>query len=219
MDRLVWLNEKRRLCKMLIDTIFVKDYDKHWGQINRSHRSFLERFLELCPHECMILDAACGTGKYWPLLMSSGHPVVGIDQSEPMLLQAQAKYPSVHIEKLGLQELPYVEAFDGIICIDAMENVFPEDWPLVLQNFRRALKPGGYCYFTVEIIDPQEISQAFTTGLKQGLPIVKGEYAQQDDYHYYPSLERVRIWLHETQFVRLEEGEGDNYHHFIVRKA
>jgi hypothetical protein len=30
------------------------------------------------------------------------------------------------------------------MCVDAMENVFPEDWPQVLANLRRALRPGGH---------------------------------------------------------------------------
>jgi len=44
-----------------------------------------------------------------------------------MLLKAQAKHPTVQVEKLGLQEMHFTEAFDGMICVDAMECIFPED--------------------------------------------------------------------------------------------
>ena len=51
---------------------------------------------------------------------------------------------------------PNHEAFDGVICMDTVEHVFPEDWPLVLSNFHRALTPQGYLFFTVEIAAESE---------------------------------------------------------------
>ena len=137
-----------------MDTLFAATYDDHWGgYINATHVTFAQRLLDLCPPGCTILDAACGTGKYWHMIVASGRSVVGIDQSREMLNKARAKHHDVLVEKIGLQEMPYRQAFDGLICMDALENVFPEDWPLVVSNFQRALKPGGHCYFTVEIID------------------------------------------------------------------
>jgi hypothetical protein len=72
MDRPAWLREKRRISETRYDTLHAATYDQNWGHINPSHRSFLQRFLDLCPPECTILDAACGTGKYWPLILESG---------------------------------------------------------------------------------------------------------------------------------------------------
>jgi len=43
--------------------------------------------------------------------------------------------------------------FDGAICIDAMENVFPEDWPRVLANLKHAVRPGSPVYLTVELTE------------------------------------------------------------------
>src|SRR5215510_15220809 len=81
-----------------------------------------------------------------------------------------------HLFKLfflkALQEMRYHEAFEGILCMDALEHVCPEDWPLVLSNFQRALKPQGYCYFTVEVADEQDIADAFLRGKRLGLPLV-----------------------------------------------
>jgi hypothetical protein len=42
-----------------------------------------------------------------------------------------------------LQELSFEAAFDGAMTVDAMENIPPEDWPVVIANIRRALKPAG----------------------------------------------------------------------------
>jgi len=81
MNRASWLREKRRLSEFRYDTLHASSYDQNWGHINVSHRSFLQHFLAHCPPNCTILDAACGTGKYWPLILESGRAIVGIDQS------------------------------------------------------------------------------------------------------------------------------------------
>jgi SAM-dependent methyltransferase len=228
LGRAEWLKEKRRMIEIRYDTMYAYNYDDHWGHINPSHRTFLLDFLAYLPGGASLLDAACGTGKYWPFILGSKndqthtqehYTLLGIDQSRQMLRQAQTKFPGVPTEKLGLQEMSYHEAFDGILCVDAMEMIFPEDWPLVLHNFHRALRNGGYCYFTVEIIDPGELIESQAEARRQGLPIVEGEYAHSGGYHYYPRLEQVRAWLQAARFTVIEEGEGDGYHHFIVQKA
>lgn len=219
MERSMWLKEKRRVSEVRYDTLHAGSYDQNWGHINASHRSFLHHFLTLCPPGCTILDAACGTGKYWSLILDSGRSVVGIDQSQQMLWLASDKFPNMRTEKMGLQEIDSIAAFGGIICIDAMEFVAPEDWLLVLNNFHRALKRNGYLYFTVELIKSEELDHAYSEGQKQGLPVVEGEYAHEGYYHYYPALDQVRIWVSQTSFSVIEEGEGDNYHHFLVQRA
>lgn len=122
MERSAWLSEKRRIAKERYDTLHAATYDQSWGHINASHHSFLQRFLDLCPPGDTILDAACGTGKYWPLILESGRSVVGIDQSEQMLLQANGKFPHMHTEKMGLQEINFSAEFDGVICMDTMDK-------------------------------------------------------------------------------------------------
>ena len=73
-----------------------------------------------------------------------------------------------------------------------IENVFPEDWPLVLGNLRRALRPGGYLYLTVETIDEREIADVYAEAIAAGLPVVYGEHMRRGGgYHHYPSLARV----------------------------
>lgn len=220
MDRRGWLAEKRRLAEERMDAHFAPVYDQHWGSsINPTHRRMLERFLGLCPPRGIVLDAACGTGKYWPLILDRGRSVVGVDQSGEMLRRAGSKFPDVPTEKVGLQELRYGRAFDGVICVDAMENVFPEDWPPVLRNFRGALKGLGPLYLTVELLDGGELREAFETGRRMGLPVVEGEHAHEGGYHYYPPMESVRSWLRDAGFAVLEEAEGDGYRHILARGA
>jgi ubiquinone/menaquinone biosynthesis C-methylase UbiE len=220
MDRTNWLREKRRLAEERMDTLFAPIYDDRWGgYINPTHQIFLDRLLALCPPGATILDAACGTGKYWPAILRSGRQVIGVDQSSGMLARASAKHPTVPTVKAGLQDLTYSNAFPGVLCIDALENIAPEDWPIVLHNLARALAPDGYCYCTVELADPAEITAAYAAGRELGLPVVPGEWAHEGSYHYYPSLSAVYDWFAAAGLKLCEEAAGDGYHHILARKG
>lgn len=216
MNRQEWLKEKRRLAELRYDIIFSVDYDEKWENIGEIHKKNLLYFLSLLHKGTTILDAGCGTGKYWGIIKENGYNVLGIDQSQQMLNKAASKFPDVEVRKIGLQEMDYTNAFDGIICIDAMENVFPEDWKLVLNNFHRALKNGGVLYFTVEVIDQKELLEAYKKGIKLGLPLVKGEIAHKGGYHFYPKIDEVKGWLNITGFTVEREDISEGYHHFIV---
>lgn len=219
MNRSDWLLNLRLDAEKKYDALWAPLYGEKWGTYsNASHRQFIQKFLSgLGPHST-ILDAACGAGRYMPMLLEKGHDVVGIDQAQGMLARVQEKFPGVQTEKVGLQEMSYREAFDGIICMDAMENVSPEDWPQVLRNFYQALRPQGYLYFTVEIADAGEIEEAYKSAQQSELPVVHGEWVNDGVYHYYPTMEQVREWIQQAGFDLTEEGEGDGYHHFIMQK-
>jgi SAM-dependent methyltransferase len=219
MDRTQWRKERRLWNEVQTDTIYARQYDQHRGSsVSPSHRNMLEHFLDLCPTGGSILDAACGTGKYWPILLARGFSVYGTDQSQQMLCQVQAKFPDVPVEHVGMQELSFVDTFDGIICIDALEMAFPEDWPVILHNFARALHVYGMLYFTVAVITQKILDIAFHAGQRLGLPLIYGEFAHHGGYNYYPTDEQVRICLADTPFTLLDVTEGDTYRHYLTRK-
>lgn len=222
MNRSDWLQLKRLATEERYDRLWAPIYDDNWGNYFAPlHVQMLTRIVQALPANAFILDAACGTGKYWPLLTSLGREFVGLDQSARMLDRAKSKHPGVHTQKTGLQEMHFNSAFDLVICMDAMEMVFPDDWPLVLHNFHHALKPKGQLYFTVEIADAASIEQAYRSAVAQGLPVVQGEDVgntgpgdEEGGYHYYPPMDQVRTWLSAAGFSILEEAEADDYHHF-----
>lgn len=222
MDRTAWLREMRRDCEEKYDVRWAPTYDESVTYSNLMHQEFIQKFLSLLPDDCTILDAACGTGRYLPFLIQKTQSIVAIDQAAGMLARAQAKFPVVRCEKLGLQEMAYREAFDGAICMDAIENVCPEDWPLVLGNFHQALKPHGYFYFTVETIemaDEDEVRQAFERAQQAGLPVVYGEWPDEEVYHYHPTRQRVRDWTEQAGFDIIKDGNGEiYYYHVLARK-
>jgi len=220
MDRVTWLKERRQEAEERYSTLWAPLYGEKYGKYpNSSHLQFIQKFLDRLPQKSSILNAACGAGRYMEQLLEKGHTVIGIDQAAGMLARAKEFFPQAQYDKAGLQEMNFENAFDGVICMDAMENICPEDWTVVVGNFHRALKQGGSLYFTVEIADEAEVKAAFEEAKGQGLPVVYGEWVNDEVYHYYPSLEQVREWVQQAGLSILEEGEGDGYHHFLMRKT
>jgi hypothetical protein len=48
------------------------------------------------------------------MLLEAGHSVVGIDQSAGMLARARERFPEARYVKMGLQEMSFREALDGL---------------------------------------------------------------------------------------------------------
>src|SRR5205809_7133601 len=105
MDRRSWLEERRRATEERFDTSYSSTYDQDDISITPAHRRFVTQVIERCPRNGRILDAACGTGKYFVMILESGRHVLGIDQSAGMMSVAGAKHPEVPTRKLGLQEM------------------------------------------------------------------------------------------------------------------
>ena len=157
------------------------------------------------------------------MVADAGLHVVGIDQSAGMLEQARDRGIAIELEHVGLQELAYVGKFDAVMTVDAMENVAPEDWPLVLANLHRAVRPGGHLYMTVEEEDEVNVDAAYAALAATGAPAVHGEVVEGDvaGYHFYPGRERVIGWIAAEGLDIVDEGfkqeDGWGYRHFLLR--
>lgn len=221
MDRTAWLRERRAAVEAEYDAeadAFDADpYPRH------QHAAFVDRLLATCPPGGTVLDAPCGTGHYFEQIHAAGRSVVGVDQSAGMLAVARGRRLAVRLEQVGLQELALEAAVDGAMTVDALENVPPEDWPLVVGNVVRAIRPGGHWYLTVEETDPADIEAAFRAATAMGLPVVEGEVIEGDTagYHYYPGRDRVRSWLSLAGLTIVAEADdpydGWAYWHVLAR--
>jgi SAM-dependent methyltransferase len=221
--RRTWLAERR--------AAVVADYDAGAATYGDDdypaplHAVFVRRLLETCPPGGIVLDAPCGTGRWFSLVTDAGRRVVGIDQSAEMLARARARGLAERLEQVGLQELAFERIFDATMTIDAMENVSPEDWPPVLANLHRAVRPGGHLYLTVEETDRHQIDEAFEDARRRGLPSIRGEVIEGDvaGYHYYPGRDRVLSWIAAEGLTVIDEAfdqqEGWGYRHLLVRDS
>jgi ubiquinone/menaquinone biosynthesis C-methylase UbiE len=222
MDRQAWLAERR--------AAVVADYDRGATTYDDLPYSadvqyeWVARLLRTVPDGGTVLDAPCGTGRYFPLVAAAGRRVAGVDQSAGMLARARARGIAYSLERTTLQDLSYDGEFDAVMTVDAMENVPPEDWPSVLANLRRAVRPGGHIYMTVEEVSQAHIEQAFQSQSARGLPAVPGEIVEGDvaGYHYYPGRERVIGWFAAEGLTVVDEGykqeNGWGYRHFLLRR-
>ena len=223
MDRMTWLGQRRAAVLACYDHE-APSYDARSYPTGTQHQ-WVARLLGTCPPNSTILDAPCGTGRYFPLVAAAGHRVVGADQSAGMLAQARARGTAIALHQVRLQNLPYSGEFDAVMTVDAMENIPPEDWPRVLANLHRAARPGGLLYLTVEEVPLPVIEEAFATLTARGLPAVRGEIIDGDvaGYHYYPSRNRVIGWFHSARLQITGEGfnqeDGWGYRHFLLQKA
>jgi 2-polyprenyl-3-methyl-5-hydroxy-6-metoxy-1,4-benzoquinol methylase len=222
MDRATWLAERRAA----VEADYTRDgptYDDGYDAATPTHRHFVTRLIETCPPGGTLLDAPCGTGPYFEMVLAADRNVVGADQSVGMLAAAHMKHPDVRLEMVGLQELAFDAEFDATMTVDAMEHVPPEDWPVVLANLKRAVRPGGHLYLTVEEAEEREIEASFADIQARGLPGVRGETVADDTggYHFYPGRERVRQWLAEAGLDIVDESDewfaehGYGYHHLL----
>jgi SAM-dependent methyltransferase len=223
MDRQAWLAERRSAVVAAYEDL-APSYDEH-EYPSDLQREWVARVLGLLPPGAIVLDAPCGTGRYFPMVAAAGHQVAGVDQSAGMLAQARARGIAFQLEQVALQDLSYAREFDGVITVDAMENIPPEDWPLVLANLHRAVRPGGVMYLTVEEVEQAEIDQAFQSLSARGLPAVRGEIVEGDvaGYHYYPGREQAVEWFERENLAIVDEGfrrdDGWGYRHFLLRAS
>jgi ubiquinone/menaquinone biosynthesis C-methylase UbiE len=186
------------------------------------HRRFVVRLIETTPEGGTVLDVACGTAPYAGMCLEAGRGYLGVDQSAGMLARARAMWPDLRFERIGLQELSLEAECDAAMCVDAMENVSPEDWPGVLAALRRALRPGGHVYLTVEEVDPVLVDAGFAEATDACLPAVHGEVVGGDTagYHYYPDRDQVEGWVRGTGLEIVEQADewldGYGYHHLLL---
>jgi SAM-dependent methyltransferase len=212
-DRRAFVAERRAASAHRFDTIHSPRYDEDWGAVSPSHAAFVARLAGLVRLGGAVLDAACGTGKYWPALLAAGLRITGVDQSAGMLAQARRKHPEVPSRVLALQDLTTLpDRFDGLLCVDALENVAPEDWPVVTAGFARVLRERAPAYVTVELPDgplppPADPRQ------------VPGEVTEGGGYHYYPPRHLVRGWLEAAGFAVTEEADADSYWHLLLTRG
>lgn len=113
-----------------------------------AHNPFMQEeqaaMLELLPetlHDDVVLDLACGTGRWGNIAASRGAAqVISIDESLPMLIEGQPTWAVGG----GLTEIPLASGtVDTIICGLAVGHVVREHLWAALSEMKRVLRPNG----------------------------------------------------------------------------
>ncbi len=134
----------------LYDTNFVYNivYQVLCGRKVPPLATLKQKIVDLCnPQGKILLDIACGSGKFSRVIASSACKVYGIDISQGMLEQAKEKAKEEHLENIFLSQgnaeaLPFNDhSFDAACCTGAL-HYFP-DTVKSLREIARVLKPGS----------------------------------------------------------------------------
>ena len=138
----------------LVDWVFTRVADRYdlgndimsLGWHARWKRELVKR-ADIQPTD-RVLDIACGTGDTSFLVGALAHAgeVVGTDINDDMMRLSEDKRPPgmdhVRFQLADASALPFDDAsFDKVTCTYAGRG-FP-DWPAVLRECHRVLKPGG----------------------------------------------------------------------------
>lgn len=92
-----------------------------------------------------ILDAGCGTGNLLKILndRNDNLKLYGADISKEMLKIARKKEKNAKLKLESVEKLSFRKNyFDYVFSIDAFHHYY--DYTLVMRNFYRVLKKGGY---------------------------------------------------------------------------
>ena len=88
-----------------------------------------------------ILDLGCGTGDLANRLSGFGVDVIGVDQSENMIAQANSKYPEIKFKVGNAKNLEFDDEFDAVFSNATLHWIKqPEQ---VLSSVYKSLKNGG----------------------------------------------------------------------------
>lgn len=113
----------------------------------RREVDFIERSLGLAPGT-LLLDLACGNGRYTVAMARRGYRMVGVDLSLPMLARAgeaaQEADQKINFIHGDMRDLGFDKTFDGLFCVGTSFGYFDDATNAkVTEGMARALKPGG----------------------------------------------------------------------------
>lgn len=116
-----------------------------------------------------ILDAGCGTGLVGELLRPQVRHLIGVDMSEPMLVQARKKnvYDSLHRGDLIEYLIGHPASCD--VVVSAATLIHFGELDAVFEAVARCLRPHGLFVFTVfpNDDDPSTVAIGTLNGLAQ----------------------------------------------------
>jgi len=117
----------------------------------------VDLYAAMTPSGGSVLELGSGTGRISAELACRGFDVVGLEIAPAMLAQAEAKRPEnvTLMYVLGdMRRFDLGRRFDSVISpYYALAHLPPAEWPLVLANILRHLKPTGSVAFHMPIAE------------------------------------------------------------------
>jgi len=92
--------------------------------------------------EQKLLDIGCGSGLFSSLANQKGAKVIGIDASEPLIIQAKLREPTIDFLTGEMESLPFADgSFDTVCGFNSFQYAASVENALI--EAKRVLKPHG----------------------------------------------------------------------------
>ncbi len=113
-------------------------------------REYIDTVLLTAPVGSTILDMGCGTGH--PMaeyIISQGHHILGVDQSEEMLAIAKRNFPNEKWVLSPMENYETQKIYRGALLWDSLFHVRRTEHEPILRKVVRGLPSGGRIMLTV----------------------------------------------------------------------
>ncbi len=122
----------------------------------QQHRHMLARhvarFVALVPPGGLVWDVGCGPGFDTAVLRQHHLHAYGLDYSHPMITAGRELMGQQNIFiQADMRHLPFCSCADGLWVCASLLHLPRRDAPAALQEFYRALRPGGILYLSVKM--------------------------------------------------------------------
>lgn len=157
------------------------------GTLNVDMMTIQKKFISYIPNNGKVLDLGCGSGRDSLFFKTLGYNVTAVDGSAELCIQAE-KNIGQPVINMTFDKLDYDAEFDGIWACSSLLHVPSSDIQDVLFKIERALKKGGYFYFSVKYGDYE--------GEREGRYYTDYTEKTVDAlFTAIPSLQKIDMWL------------------------
>ena len=127
------------------------DYEAHysdeWSVEYRRQFIYEPMFEGLNLSGLNVLDAMCGSGQTTEYLLAHGAHVTGLDISNEVIEQFQARWPNAEAVNRSLLDSGLPDnAFDCVVVVGGLHHIHP-NMKRAVAELHRVLKPGGHLCF------------------------------------------------------------------------
>lgn len=114
----------------------------------------------------LVIDVGCGPGQWTSFLHGAGADVIGIDPVGAFIESARSTYPSVDFRLGRAEDLDVPDAsVGGVLAWYSLIHTEPELLDLALNEFARAIRPGGSLLLGFFVgVEHQSFEHAVTPG-------------------------------------------------------
>jgi len=136
-------------------------YDRHMDRASRGRVIKAKQAVaEEVTQGSYVLDIGCGTGDLARMMIERDCIVDGFDMSSAMVMAAEERIKTEHLEgkfsarRMGVEGMDGIteETYDAIVSTLAFSELNDDERCFVLQQARRILRPGGIIIIADEVV-------------------------------------------------------------------